>query len=447
MLKEMKSPPLWVGSGAAYPFSETLAKRLTLMSKYESVFPLYKRQGNLLLVPRGLAPEGGEDRRVYGVNTPLKNLFVPRSSEQSRVVAESSALLLQGRSHIVEAPTGFGKTYVGSAIIANTGKKALVILTKEDIKSQWVKAFKDVLGLKSSEIGLIQGDTVSVANKKVVLAMVHSICKEGRYPSWVYQEFGLVVADEVHRMGADTFCQAMWLLPGALRLGLSASPYRKDGKDVVFKTQIGPVAVRSEAYPLIPRVMVLSSGAYLPPMKVQAGRTAHIDRMLSKNTVRNRLMAHFILKAWRKKRNILFLSSRLEHLQTMHDILIGVGVKASDIGFYVGGLTEAQRDVAKRKDVVMGTYQMVAEATDAPWWDTLILGTPRSDVLQIVGRVLREYEGKCNAGEENETQKCPIVLDVQDGALSILRRYADSRLKFYRKLGAPVKRISLEVAA
>jgi len=276
--------PVAMTSGGVFPYSDELRNSYTFQSKYGDPIKLYKVQGNNILLPRGLTIEGGHDRRVSGSDINVTDHFKARSPEQDRVVDEVTALLKSGVSHICECPTGFGKTIVGAAAIARIGKKALVIVTKDDIKSQWVAAFQTVMKLKKSDIGLIQGDKMDVAGKPIVIAMVHSVCKDGRYPSWIYKEFGLVVIDEVHRMGAETFGEAIWMFPAKLRLGLSASPNRKDGKDILFKSHIGPVRVRSDAYPLIPKVMTFTHQSKMPKMAVQAGRTAHIDRILSRDS-------------------------------------------------------------------------------------------------------------------------------------------------------------------
>lgn len=426
-----------------YPYSPGLEKRFQRMSRFDEPFSLSKKKGAQLWLPRMVCPPGPVDRRVLGESIGFANHFVPRSPEQARIVAESLALLQAGESHIVQSPTGSGKTVIGATLISAIGRKALVVVTKDDIKAQWSKALQMVLGIKPEDIGLIQGKTVSVVGKKVVIAMVHSLCKDGRYPDWVYQEFGLTVFDECHRMGADSFGKAAWLLPGKLRLGLSAQPSRKDGKDIVFRSHIGPVRVVSEAFPLIPKVMLVN-GVGVPKMKVQAGRTAHVDRMLSRSAPRNRVLANFIYKCFEKGRNTVFFSSRVDHLQTIHDRLVMAGVPSKSIGFYIGGLSETEREKAKARPVVLATYQMCSEATDAPWWDTAVLGTPRSDVLQIVGRVLREYEGKCSVGQEAGGLRCPVVLDVIDSGLKLFHSYATSRQRFYQRLEAKVVRISTE---
>jgi superfamily II DNA or RNA helicase len=71
--------------------------------------------------------------------------------------------------------------------------------------------------------------------------------------------------------------------------------------------------------------------------------------------------------------------------------------------------------------VVLGTYGMAAEATDVPQWDSLVLATPRANIKQPIGRVLRELKGK----------KEPVILDIVDEDSWVCRKYAESRLKQY----------------
>ena len=77
----------------------------------------------------------------------------------------------------------------------------------------------------------------------------------------------------------------------------------------------------------------------------------------------------------------------------------------------------------------MATYGFCAEATDISSLDTLVLGTPRANVLQPVGRILRKHDGK----------QFPVVLDIVDGNSKVLRGYASSRLKWYYEIGSEVK--------
>ena len=55
----------------------------------------------------------------------------------SDLADKSTDLLLHGRSHMFEAPTGWGKTVVGGVIAARVGQPTLIVVTKEDLMDQW----------------------------------------------------------------------------------------------------------------------------------------------------------------------------------------------------------------------------------------------------------------------------------------------------------------------
>jgi len=434
MLRKYNEIPVMTHAGAVYEYNEQLAKKFTVLSTYDDeveLFKIHKTVGgkSWIWLPRACCPLG-EDRRNLGTIVDFKLHFKPRNKEQARVVAEASDLLAAEESFIIRAPTGFGKTAITMPLIAAVSRKTLIVVTKEDVKVQWRRALKQFLGLSDNDIGYIQGDVCSVAGKKVVIAMIQSVCKPGRYPKGTFDAFGLVIPDEVHRLGADKFSQVAWQVPALLRLGLSATPKRQDGKDIVFRSHIGPVRVKTDLVPMVPKVIVVKSN-WKPPykIKISAGRTMHVNKMLARCRDRNNMMANFIQQAYEKGRNIVFFSDlRDGHLLPMQDLLLMRGIPGKDIGFYVGGLTEHQQDVAKAKRVVLTTYKMCSEATDAPWWDTGVFGTPKSDVTQIVGRVIREYPDK----------PTPIIFDVEDVSLPLFKAYAKKRLGFYHKLGAEV---------
>ena len=54
-------------------------------------------------------------------------------------------------------------------------------------------------------------------------------------------------------------------------------------------------------------------------------------------------------------------------------------------------------------DIIFGTYQLVSEGTDIPTLNTLVMASPRKEIEQVVGRILRGY-----------STKTPIVVDIID---------------------------------
>jgi superfamily II DNA or RNA helicase len=461
----ISKPPLYVSGGAAYPRSKELQRLADVETRYGEAYSLARHNAvdDTLWFPRAMCPSPGpeNDRRSSGVAVQYEHRFTPRNEEQARIAEEGYALLHAERSFVLQAPTGWGKTIVGCAILSRLRVRTLVITTKEDILKQWADAAKLVLGLSDAEIGFWRGDEQPQPQHTFVVGLVQSVMKgPERYPDVDYASFGLVVCDEVHRMGAEHFSQAMWWFPAKLRLGLSATPYRKDGREQVFFGHIGPIALTAEQETLVPRVIIRRSDwkvprvrRYVPGvgeqyvrMPHEPGKLGHVSKMLSRHRPRNALIVRFLMSALAKKRNTVVFSDNLKHLDLIREQLLLHGLAESDIGYYVGitGATkarsasydgktrkerQAQRERAKVCPVVLATYQMASEATDVPWWDTCVLAIPRADVVQIVGRIRREYPGKGT----------PVVLDIVDDDSPVYEQFFRKRMRWYQSLGCEVR--------
>lgn len=198
--------PTAYGAAAIYPYSDELYEKGQRESRYGDEYNMFtivgKDERRRIWVPRRLASPSGINLVKRGFPASFESSFIARNTEQTRVVKETVELLCLGANFLVECPTGFGKTACAMDIIARMGKKTLVIVTKEDLRNQWIKAAKQFLGMEPSEVGLIQGDVFRVAGKSLVIAMVQSIAKEERYPQSQMAEFGLVIWDECIAYGA-----------------------------------------------------------------------------------------------------------------------------------------------------------------------------------------------------------------------------------------------------
>lgn len=145
------------------------------------------------------------------------------------------------------------------------------------------------------------------------------------------------------------------------------------------------------------------------------------------------MLADFAFQAYKKGRNVLVQSDRVEHLEMLALLIQKCGVPPGEFAFYVGGLTKQQREYAKTKRIIMASYQMTAEATDIPQMDTLVMGTPKSDIRQIIGRITRWLDGK----------KQPLIFDLVDDSSSVFKGYAKTRMELYVTLGAEINRTTV----
>tara|TARA_Y100000310_G_C20492768_1_gene720064 strand:+ start:139 stop:570 length:432 start_codon:yes stop_codon:yes gene_type:complete len=130
-------------------------------------------------------------------------------------------------------------------------------------------------------------------------------------------------------------------------------------------------------------------------------------------------MLKILLKGTRK---ILLLSDRREHLEIIKEYLDRKGIDKS--GYYIGGMNQKDLEKSSQKQLILATYAMASEGFDVPTLDTLILASPKSDIIQSVGRILRK--------RSYERDIHPLVIDIVD-PFSIFKRQADKRRRYYKK--------------
>lgn len=438
---------LWVDSMGYYPMSPAIVKACTFRDKFGVDYCLAVPMQDKVLVPRNMISSFASDRRVVApVDTPIPCEAPPRDEDQARCIQESVALLKQGINHVLQAPTGWGKSYAGVKICSELGQKTLILITKTDLIGSWMKNLTQVAGVPLSRIGLVKGTTMDWKGKDVVIALVQSVARKkkdgtNKMPDEFFDYFGLVLQDEVHRIGADFFMRCMTLLKAKLRLGLSATPKRADGRMVAIEAHIGAVMVVGKNLPMLPKALIVRTGWKVPKNATEtgtkliysAGKMSSATKEMGLSKERNNVIIDFVKQSYDSGRQTVVMSDQIEgHLKILYAMCLEAGINAMDMGFYIGGLkTQAERDLQAGKRVVFATYQMCSEGTDYPTWDTLVQATPRADVEQIVGRILRSLKGK----------RQPVTLDLVDDN-AILKGYATSRLKYYFKVGATIVKMN-----
>jgi superfamily II DNA or RNA helicase len=428
------------------PYSKWLESLYTFDTPYDDRVCGAIREGNMLWVPREsvayAAPEA--DWRTSYDPAPVSTNFKPRNEEQGNLVAKSVALLQSGQSHLFEAPTGWGKTVVGGEIIARFGQPTLIVVNKGDLVDQWRDALIGVLGISPAMIGHIQADVDDWKGKQFVIGMVQSLIMEDKYPAEMFKYFGLMVLDEVHQMAADCFIRTCQKFTARYRLGFSATPTRKDGKTQLLHWHIGPIMVKGSIMEAKPKILVVKTGWKIPvrrelvgndwqytPIPHAPGRMMLVNKAMASSEGRNMTIVNFVKQSYEAERTTLILSDLREaHLDRLFQILTNEGIPGNDIGYYVGQMSKVELSHTKKRRVVLGTYKMCSTGTDVPHWDTLVMATPRAEIKQIIGRVMRAVAGK----------KQPVILDLLDGD-PLFQSFFKSRLKQYYGLKAEVVRL------
>jgi superfamily II DNA or RNA helicase len=451
--------PISTGATAVYPYTPMIERKYKFTSRFGDEVLLHKVVGDTIHLPRALCPLGAKDLRDPGKKVVFPKKPKPRDN-QVEVFDETEAFLKAGQSGIVIAQTGWGKTYLGYHAAYVTQVKTLVITTKDDIYEAWIKDAPGALGLEPHEIGEIRGDKCEVVDTKFCVAMIHSLSNVDKYPKWITEDFGLVIFDEVHRLPATEFSKVAGMFPAKLRLGLSARVERADGKDMLIRAHIGPKRAEATTQFLVPKVLRFDTGWRCPRclkedpetgkkevvrIPHQPGKTTHIEKMLAADRDRNYLMMQAAKDAWERERRIVVFSTLTDHLQTMHRILVKLGVPGKQMGFYAQATTKAEKEARQKiidRKVLFTTYGMMGEGTNIPWLDTAIIAIPRSNVEQPVGRIRRIMGPKEQDNPFGIKTKCePVVMDFVDTDSPVFNSYATSRLGWYKKVGCVIKEI------
>ena len=129
-------------------------------------------------------------------------------------------------------------------------------------------------------------------------------------------------------------------------------------------------------------------------------------------------------------KQIMVLAHNRDLLTYLYDaIRHKISSSNETVGYYVGGMKEKDLKVTEGRRIVLATYAMAAEALDIKTLSTLIMATPKTDIEQSVGRILR-------AKGQN-----PIVVDILD-THDYLKRQWNTRKTFYRKCNYRIMSIS-----
>lgn len=139
---------------------------------------------------------------------------------------------------VVVLPTGTGKTFTAMLAIQKVGRPTLVVTPTIDLLNQWhwqlAQAFQTTIGLMGGGTYDLQPLTVTTYDS----AYIHLERWGNRY--------GLLVFDECHHLPGPTYAMSAIGSIAPYRMGLTATPERADGQEMVYPELIGPIVYRRE---------------------------------------------------------------------------------------------------------------------------------------------------------------------------------------------------------
>ena len=323
-------------------------------------------------------------------------------------------------------------TVMALKIISVLQKKTLIIVHKEFLMNQWIERIQEFL--PTATVGKIQGPVFDVDKKDIVIGMIQTLYDKD-YPVDTFSCFGLTIIDEVHRIGSEQFSRTLFKTITPYMLGISATVERKDKLTKILYMFIGdkiysekrddddPVCVRAINY--------RTNNTEFNMVDYDFRGNPKYSTMISK-LCEYGPRSDFIIRIIRDlieenpENQIMVLCHNRSLLTYLYEAVNHR--KIASIGYYVGGMKQTSLQETETKQIVLATYAMAAEALDIKTLSTLIMVTPKTDITQSVGRILRMKH-------EN-----PIIVDIVDGH-DIFQNQWNQRKRFYKKCNYRIRQI------
>ena len=411
-----------------------ITRELYVCPEIDSVMPVqkykvFRERPDMFVLPRfyGIHEYGYRSNISPGIeieNTDF-NGVLREATSQPEAVETTIAHLRKHYGGILSLPTGYGKTTVALYILSVLKQRTLIFVHKEFLMNQWIEKINQFL--PNLKVGKIQSKTVDVVGKDIVIAMIQSVSGK-EYNKDIFDGFGFTIIDETHHVCTRTFSRIFFKVNTYYVLGLSATLERKDGLTKVIHWFIGELCYsvsRKEQHHVTVQKLKFTCDRFsedFPTNRMKKPSIVEAVTVLVNIVERNERIVKHIIQCCKQHRKVIVLSDRRDHCMVLNEMMKDCEYST---GLYLGGMKQSVLKENEKCNIIIGTYSLAHEGLDIPSLDTLVMATPKVDIIQSVGRILRETTGKKNN---------PLVIDIVDQWGCFMSQF-NKRRKYYNDTG------------
>lgn len=366
------------------------------------------------------------DERYAGVALDVGFAGTLRPDQEVAVTA-----MLNHDAGVLCAPTAFGKTVTAAAMIARRGVNTLVLVHRTELLKQWQERLQSFLGVGKGLVGTIGGGKAKPTGK-IDIAVMQSLSRLGEINP-IVENYGHVIIDECHHIGAASFDAILKVVKAKYVLGLTATPIRRDGQQPIIFMQCGPIRYMAAKPASAPHDLVVQPRSIFTriDLPTEAG-IQDVFRHLSIDQARTAAIATEVRDSYQQDRKVLVLTERTEHLDAILAALVG---QVPTPFVLHGRMSKKQRAAMiaqldglppEAPRILLATGKLVGEGFDHPALDTLVLAMPiswKGTLQQYAGRLHREHATKSDVR---------IIDFVDTGHPALLRMWENGKADIVR---------------
>ncbi|MBQ7250435.1 MAG: DEAD/DEAH box helicase family protein [Bacilli bacterium] len=440
--------------------SERFLIRLTSMPNKE-YYKISAIRGNLHNVPRFLCSYKKDERFFRlprGYKEPLLTLFKAKGIQYvvntsltrgeyadfslGASLREDQATLLERAlehdSAVISAPTGFGKTVLGIALMAKKRVNTLILVPSITLLEQWKSKLIEHLRYEDGDATKCIGYLSGKGDKRtgiVDIATIQSLVRNEDFRQNA-RKYGMVIVDEVHHLGAVKFEEALRSIAPKYLYGLTATPERSDEREDFVFHAVGPLIeanVDKETGDFIKRYHPRFTKFSSPRGSTDISGLFQ-EAILDKE--RNRLIVADVKEAFEAGSTVLLLTEQIKHARILYDLL---SPSISSIALVYGAQEKAERKENEDRIAAFGEHPFVVvsigkyigEGFDDHRFNALFVTYPfrwKGILAQYCGRLQRK----------KGAIKHVDVYDYVDSLVPAFSRMYREREKGYFQLGYQV---------
>lgn len=340
---------------------------------------------------------------------PVDGELLPLRPQQK----EAAKKIIEAGYGILKAPPRFGKTTVMSYLVCKLRRRTIVFVHQIDLARQFEAEFRKCTNVNKLEakagrklIGIVsKWDQLTTLDVAIVTWQKFHAGKGGSKQLKKHRDsFGLMLVDEGHRFSSKFSSSVIDKINARYRIGVTATPDRKDKRDVIFKQIVGPVVVKGKT-PQVPLHVNLVFTGFAPKFN----RWTTYMKRIQESKTRNKLCLKKVVEEARAGRSVLVVATLRQHIADMVSYLKEQGIKAE--GFH-GGSRDRDGILKRAKNrttqVIVGMRSMLT-GVNVPCWDVIHIAVPTSNLpnhYQEFSRVRTPVDGKTHALVHHYIDNC-----------------------------------------